>query len=77
LSVVCGEGNGENVVGVSNKSTSSGTSGKLPKSESLVPRGREGVCTVRGNNLKKLSQQESQDKYAVFDGASDLAEPGE
>jgi len=37
LSVVCGEGNGEDVVGVADEATGSDTSGELPKAKSLVP----------------------------------------
>lgn len=55
LSVVGREGNGEDVVGVSNKASGGGTRGKLPETESLIPRGRESVCSVRGDNLYKFS----------------------
>jgi hypothetical protein len=51
LSVIGGERNGENIVGVSDKSAGGGTGGKLPKAESLVPGGRESVGTVRGDDL--------------------------
>jgi hypothetical protein len=51
LSVVGGEGDGEDIVSVSNKSSGGSASGKLPKTESLVPRGRESVGTVRGDDL--------------------------
>jgi len=51
LSVVGGEGNGEDVVGVANKSSCSRTGRKLPEAESLVPGRREGIGTVRGDNL--------------------------
>ena len=51
LSVIGGEGNGEDVVGVSNKSAGGGTGGELPEAESLVPRGRESIGTVRGDDL--------------------------
>jgi hypothetical protein len=37
LSVVGGEGNGENIIGVSNESAGGSTGGELPKAESLVP----------------------------------------
>jgi hypothetical protein len=47
LPVVGGEGNGKDVVVVSNKSASCGTGGELPETEGLVPRGGEGICTVR------------------------------
>lgn len=46
LPVVGGEGDGENIVGVAYESASGGSGGKLPETESLVPRGREGVCTI-------------------------------
>jgi len=39
LSVVGGEGDGENIIGVANKTSGGGTGGKLPKAKSLVPRG--------------------------------------
>ena len=52
LSVVGGERNGENIVGVSNKSAGGGTGGELPKAESLVPGGGESIGTVGGDNLK-------------------------
>jgi hypothetical protein len=51
LSVVGRERNGQNIVGVANKSSGGGTSRKLPEAESLVPRGRESVGTVGGDNL--------------------------
>jgi hypothetical protein len=60
LPVVGREGNGENVVGVSDKSAGGGTGGKLPEAESLVPGSREGVGTVRGDDLKGVSVQEFQ-----------------
>jgi hypothetical protein len=37
LTVVGGEGNGENVVGVADKTAGGGTSGELPKTKGLVP----------------------------------------
>lgn len=60
LPVVGGEGNGEDVIGVSNKSAGGGTGGQLPEAESLVPGGREGICTVRRDDLNSVSVQESQ-----------------
>lgn len=51
LSVVGGEGDGENIVGVSDESAGGGTGGKLPQTESLVPGGRERIGTVRGDDL--------------------------
>lgn len=50
LSVVGGEGDGENIVGVADESSGGGASGELPQTEGLVPRGREGVGTVRGDD---------------------------
>jgi len=50
LSVVGREGNGQNIVGVANKASGGGTGGKLPKAESLVPRSRESIGTVGGDN---------------------------
>jgi hypothetical protein len=51
LSVVGGEGDGEDVVGVADESAGGGAGGKLPQSEGLVPRGRQSVGTVGGDNL--------------------------
>jgi len=50
LSVIGGEGDGENIVRVSNKSSGSGASRKLPEAESLVPGGRESIGSVRGDD---------------------------
>lgn len=50
LSVVGGEGDGQNIVGVSNKSAGGGTGSKLPEAEGLVPGGRESVGTVGGDD---------------------------
>ena len=55
LSVVGREGNRKNIVGVSNKASCGGTGGKLPKAESLVPRSRESIGTVGGDNLDSVS----------------------
>lgn len=51
LSVVGGEGNGEDVVCVSNKAAGGGTGRELPQTESLVPGGGERIGTVRGDDL--------------------------
>ena len=51
LTVVGGEGDGQNVVGVADEAAGGGTGGKLPEAEGLVPRGGESVGTVRGDNL--------------------------
>lgn len=53
LSVVGGEGDGENIVGVADESSGGSASGELPQTEGLVPRGRQGVGTVRGDDLFK------------------------
>lgn len=61
LSVVGREGDGENVVGVANESSGGGTGSKLPEAESLVPRGRQSVSTIRGDHLNpaKISPRPS------------------
>jgi hypothetical protein len=51
LTVVGRERNGKNVVGVADKSPSSGTGSQLPKSQGLVPRGGQGVRAIGGNDL--------------------------
>lgn len=59
LSVVGGEGYGENVVGVADESSGGGAGSELPQTESLVPRSRQGVSTVRGDNLTNQLQSAS------------------
>lgn len=51
LAVVGGEGNGQDIVGVSDEPAGGGAGGELPEAESLVPRGRESVSTVGGDHL--------------------------
>jgi hypothetical protein len=51
LSVVGGEGDGEDVVGVANEAARGGSGRKLPEAECLVPRGRESVGTVGRDDL--------------------------
>jgi hypothetical protein len=51
LSVVGREGDGQNIVGVSDETAGGGAGGELPETEGLVPGGRESVSTVRGDNL--------------------------
>jgi hypothetical protein len=50
LAVVGREADREDVVGVADESSSGGTSSKLPETQSLVPRGRQSVGTVRRDN---------------------------
>lgn len=51
LSVICREGNGQDVVGVADEASGGGTGGKLPKAQGLVPRSGESIGTVRRDNL--------------------------
>jgi hypothetical protein len=51
LAVVGGEGNRENVVGVSDEAASGGTGRELPKAQRLVPGRGESVGTVRRDDL--------------------------
>lgn len=51
LTVVGGEGDGEDVVGVSDEAAGGGAGGELPESQGLVPRGRQSVSTVGGDDL--------------------------
>lgn len=46
LSVIGGEGDGEDIVGVTNEAASGVSGGELPQTESLVPGGRQSVGTV-------------------------------
>lgn len=55
LTVVGGEGDGQNVVGVADETAGGGAGGELPEPQGLVPRGRQSVSTVGGDNLPKLS----------------------
>lgn len=51
LTVVGGEGDGQDVVGVADEAAGGGAGGELPQPQGLVPRGRQGVSAVRGDNL--------------------------
>ena len=51
LSVVGGEGNGEDIVGVADEGAGGVAGGQLPQTESLVPGGRQSVGTVGGDHL--------------------------
>ncbi len=55
LSVVGGEADGQNIVGVANKSAGSRTGREFPETEGLVPGGRESVCTIGRDDLDILS----------------------
>lgn len=57
LAVVGGEGDGEDIVGVANKSSGGVAGGELPEAESLVPRGGKSVGAVRGDNLRSPTRQ--------------------
>jgi hypothetical protein len=56
LTVVGGEGYGENVVGVADKATRGDASRELPEAKSLVPGRGEGVCTIGRDDLKLESE---------------------
>ena len=51
LTIIGGEGDGEDIVGVAYKASSCSTSCKFPKAESFIPGGGEGVRAVGGNDL--------------------------
>lgn len=51
LTVVGGEGDRENVVGVADETAGGGAGGELPESQGLVPRGGQSVSTVGGDDL--------------------------
>lgn len=51
LTVVGREGDGEDVVGVADESSSGGTGGELPQAEGLVPRSGQSVSTIGGDDL--------------------------
>ena len=55
LSVVGGEGDGENIVGVANEAAGGGAGGELPEAEGLVPGRGESVGTIGGDNLDSVS----------------------
>lgn len=59
LSVVGGEGNGKNVVGVADETAGGDTGGELPQAEGLVPGGGKSVGTVRGDHLNIPSEPHS------------------
>ena len=52
LTVVGGEGDGEDIVGVTDETAGCHTSGEFPQAESLIPGGGECVGAVRGDDLE-------------------------
>ena len=50
LTVIGRERDTQDIVGVSNKALSGGTSVQVPQTKSLVPRGRQGKLTIRGDD---------------------------
>jgi hypothetical protein len=56
LTVVGGEGDGENVLGVTNELTGAVTSAQFPETEGTIPRSRKGEVTIRreGNILDEV-----------------------
>lgn len=57
LAVVGRERDGQDIIGVADEAAGGGAGGELPEAESLVPRGRESVSTVGGDNLHPEYQQ--------------------
>lgn len=55
LAVVGGERDGQDVVGVADETAGGGAGGELPETESLIPRGREGISAIRRDNLPRQS----------------------
>lgn len=51
LAVVGREGNGEDIAGVAAEDAGGVASRKFPQTQGLVPRGRQSVGSIRGNNL--------------------------
>ena len=49
LTVISGESDGEDILGVSNETTGGGTEVKIPKTEGRIPRARQGEVTIRGD----------------------------
>ncbi len=66
LSVVGGEGDRENVVGMSDEASGGGSGRELPKSKSLVPGSGKSVGTVRGDDLDSCLSFKLQDRSSNF-----------
>lgn len=62
LTVVGGERDGQNVVGVADKGAGGVTGGELPQAEGLVPRGGQSVSTVGGDHLYARKNQSVSEK---------------
>ena len=52
LTVVGGEGDGEDIVGVADETAGGHAGSEFPKAEGLIPRGGECVGAVRGDDLE-------------------------
>lgn len=59
LTVVSGEGNGEDIVGVADEGAGGVSGGELPQTQSLVPRSGQSVGTVRGDDLVRSAKDPS------------------
>ena len=53
LAVVGGEGDREDIVGVANEGAGGFTGRELPQTQGLVPRSRQRVGTIRGDDLQR------------------------
>ena len=57
LTVVGGEGDGEDIVGVADEAAGRHASGEFPQTESLIPGGGESVGTVGGDDLEECEYE--------------------
>jgi len=65
LTVVGGERDGQNVVGVADESAGGVSGGELPETERLIPRGGQSVGTVGGDHLYRTGPSVSQN-HSIF-----------
>ena len=68
LSVVGGEGDGEDVVGVADEPAGRYARGELPQAEGLVPGGGECVGAVGGDDLVEVDRALAQELSNTFMG---------
>lgn len=66
LAVVGREGDGENIAGVAAEDTGGVASRKFPQAQSLVPRGRQSIGTVRRDNLWPFSQPHTFSQFTLI-----------
>ena len=57
LTVVGGEGDGKDIVGMADEAAGRHPSGEFPQSKGLIPGGRKSICTIRRDDLERKKEE--------------------